>query len=122
MSHRKFVARKVSRPRYLAPAPCSAVAKHRRLLIRSWLVALLGVAVFTSEGSAGFITAPSYAVGMGPQSAAVGDFNGDGIPDLAVANANDGTVSVLLGQGGGTFQASQPYVAGSGPSSGPQSV
>lgn len=29
---------------------------------------------------------------------AIGDFNGDGLPDLAVANAFDGTVSVLLGQ------------------------
>jgi hypothetical protein len=36
-------------------------------------------------------------------SAAVGDFNGDGIPDLAVANYGDGTVSILLGNGDGTF-------------------
>src|SRR5260370_34465292 len=41
-------------------------------------------------------------IGGAPHSFAVGDFNGDGVPDLAVAN--DGLV-VLLGNGGGTFQA-----------------
>src|SRR5260370_42661133 len=41
-------------------------------------------------------------IGGGPQSFAVGDFNGDGVPDLAAAN--DGLV-VLLGNGDGTFHA-----------------
>ncbi len=36
-------------------------------------------------------------------SAAVGDFNGDGIPDLAIANYGDSTVTILLGKGDGTF-------------------
>src|SRR2546426_8034281 len=43
------------------------------------------------------------ATGAGPLSVAVGDFNGDGKLDLATANAGD--VSVLLGNGNGTFQA-----------------
>lgn len=34
---------------------------------------------------------------------AVGDYNGDGIPDLAVANGADYTVTILLGNGDGTF-------------------
>lgn len=45
------------------------------------------------------------AAGADPQGVAAGDFNGDGIPDLAVANRNDGTVTILLGNGDGTFQA-----------------
>jgi hypothetical protein len=38
-----------------------------------------------------------FAVGAGPESTVVGDFNRDGKPDLAVANFDDGTVTVLLG-------------------------
>jgi hypothetical protein len=35
---------------------------------------------------------------------AVADFDGDGRPDLAVANPGDDSISVLLGSGDGTFQ------------------
>src|SRR5205809_6285131 len=49
------------------------------------------------------------AVGSGPASVAVGDFNNDGKLDLAIANANDNTVSVLLGRGDGTFSPAHPF-------------
>jgi hypothetical protein len=39
----------------------------------------------------------NFAVGDGPNSVAVGDFNGDGDPDLVVANEFAASVSVLLG-------------------------
>ncbi|WP_273455337.1 FG-GAP-like repeat-containing protein [Nevskia ramosa] len=45
--------------------------------------------------SASFVLAASPAVGGGPQSVAVGDFNGDGKPDLATANNSGDTVSIL---------------------------
>ena len=41
---------------------------------------------------------------MAPPAVAVGDFNGDGKPDLAVRQLSTATVSVLLGNGDGTFQ------------------
>ena len=44
-----------------------------------------------------------------------GDFNGDGRTDLAVANLNDNTVSVLLGNGDGTFQPQVTYAVGDRP-------
>ena len=59
-------------------------------------------------------------VGRGPLSIAVGDFSGDGIADLATANAVDNTVTILLGNGDGTFSqaANSPRrVSGSSPSS-----
>ena len=39
-----------------------------------------------------------------PYCIAVGDFNGDGKPDLAVANLDGGNVSILIGNGNGTSQ------------------
>ena len=44
-----------------------------------------------------------YAVGKGPSAVVVADFNNDGIPDFAVANKTDGTVSVFEGKNDGTF-------------------
>ncbi|HUB09660.1 MAG TPA: FG-GAP-like repeat-containing protein [Myxococcales bacterium] len=46
---------------------------------------------------------------------AVADFNGDGQPDIAVANAGSGTVGVLTNAGGGTFGAQVTYQAGTTP-------
>ena len=40
------------------------------------------------------------------------DFNGDGNIDLAVANQRDNTLSILFGNGDGTFQAQLLYPAG----------
>jgi hypothetical protein len=65
-------------------------------------------AVFPSVpmAQAGFITPPTaVGVGAGARFVTVADFNGDGIPDLAVANYYDSSVSVLLGNGDGTFRA-----------------
>jgi hypothetical protein len=51
-----------------------------------------------------FAPQQTYLTGNGPSSVVVGDFTGDGQLDLAVANNNSGTVSVLLGNGDGSFQ------------------
>ena len=53
--------------------------------------------------------------GAGSLIPAVADFNGDGIPDIATANIESGTVSVLLGSGRGAFQAAVNYSVGRGP-------
>jgi len=50
------------------------------------------------------------------------DFNGDGIPDLAVSDpgnpgSTNGGVAILLGNGDGTFQAAKYFPAGQNPSS-----
>jgi FG-GAP-like repeat len=59
-----------------------------------------------------FIARRDFAAGINPQSVVVGDFNGDGVPDLAVANFGSSSVSVLLGRGDGTFQAALDFDVG----------
>ncbi len=52
----------------------------------------------------------NYPAGNCPRSVAVGDINGDGVPDLTVGNSGSNNVSVLLGNGDGTFRAALlPY-------------
>lgn len=67
-------------------------------------------------GAVDFAPAKSHSVGTNPGGIAVGDFNGDGKPDIAVANTGSNTVSILLGNGDGTFQAAMNFVAGNSPS------
>src|SRR5207253_166200 len=75
------------------------------------------VSVLLGTGSGSFGAATNFAVGTNPTSVAVGDLNGDGKPDLAVANYNSGNVSVLLGTGTGSFGAAPNIAVGTTPTS-----
>ena len=80
------------------------------------------VTILLGNGDGTFVPARNspVTVGHAPVSLAVGDFSGDGIPDLATANVRDNTVTILLGNGDGTFTqaANSPVtVVGSSPSS-----
>ena len=56
------------------------------------------------------------ATGAGPFAIVAGDFNNDGKLDLATANFHASTVTILLGNGDGTFTAASSVPAtGSGP-------
>ena len=63
-----------------------------------------------------FSAASAYAVGSNPQTVVVGDFNGDGKLDLAVLNTASNNVSILLGNGDGTFQSAKTFPCGTNPS------
>jgi hypothetical protein len=74
------------------------------------------VSVLLGDGAGGFAPAIGFGLGAGisPVSIAVGDFNGDGTPDLATANEAGSKVSVLLGDGSGGFAATASSATGTG--------
>jgi FG-GAP-like repeat len=64
-----------------------------------------------------FSPAAHYSAGASPRAVAVGDFNGDGRLDLAIANTLSDTASVLPGNANGTFQPALTAATGYGPRS-----
>ena len=70
----------------------------------------------TSPTSSVSLSRSDYATGSTPDSVATADFNGDGKLDLSVVNFGDNTVSILLGNGDGTFQAQVDYATATDPS------
>jgi FG-GAP-like repeat/FG-GAP repeat len=73
------------------------------------------VSVFLGNPDGTFEHAYDYTEGFGISSLAVGDFNGDGKSDLAVASALNNTVFLLKGAGDGSFQVQGTYATGEMP-------
>ena len=73
------------------------------------------VSVLLGNGNGTFGAATNFAAATGPLSVAVGDFNGDGKQDLAVANQFSDNVSILLN--GTAFVVGGPLFAAVLPSS-----
>ena len=77
-----------------------------------------GISVLINNGNGTFTLETTYpSGGETATSVAVADVNGDGKPDLLVTNHGDGSsssgsVSVLLGNGDGTFQPGVSYSSG----------
>jgi hypothetical protein len=71
--------------------------------------------ILGANSSASFNPATNFTVGSNPNSVTVGDFNGDGKSDLAVANFYSNNVSVLLGTGTGSFGAATNFTVGTRP-------
>jgi FG-GAP-like repeat/Regulator of chromosome condensation (RCC1) repeat len=83
------------------------------------------VSVLINQGNGTFAAAVDYPAGGISNSVAVADLNGDGKPDLVVANYGDSTISLLFNQGNGTFAAALTYDVPGNPanaSSNPASV
>jgi large repetitive protein len=65
-----------------------------------------GVSILLGNGDGTFTFAGSYSAGALPISIAAGDFTGNGILDLAVANVDSDDVTILFGDGHGRFPSS----------------
>jgi hypothetical protein len=82
-----------------------------------------GVSMLLGNGDGTFQPAVEYRAGIYPFAIVAGDFTGDGHLDLAVADhgnvvysgTDPGGVSMLLGNGDGTFQPAHEYSAGTEP-------
>ena len=79
------------------------------------------VSILLGNGDGTFISQSRFSVGRRPESVTIADVNGDGRPDLATANFglefSFTDVSVLLGNGDGTFQEQKRFAVGDGPRS-----
>ena len=103
---------------------CSKAQSPREFQKKHTVLTLVLAAMFTglcAPASAQTCSTPSftqaaiYPVGVDIRSVAVADFDGDGRPDLAVANADSSSVSVLTNVGGGGPAGNNVYSVGTFP-------
>src|SRR3981189_2850162 len=101
----------------------SVVAFKEKSRVLAEVRLLVGTALFFSSTvsapalaqTVSFNARLDFAVEARPIFVASGDFNGDRVQDLAVANKDSATVSVLLGNGDGTFRAAPTVAVGTSP-------
>ncbi|MGA7964802.1 MAG: VCBS repeat-containing protein, partial [Gammaproteobacteria bacterium] len=77
-----------------------------------------GIWVFLAQAGGGYAAPVFYPTASYPYTIAVGDLNGDGHPDIVTGNSNSNLtsadqVSVLIGNGDGTFQPAVNYTVSS---------
>jgi len=76
------------------------------------------LAMYLGDGRGNFLKSATYKMGVGPLSAAVADFDGDGYLDVAVSiqgAKGNGSVTVLFGEGNGKFGRRAVYPLGGVP-------
>src|SRR5208282_1791509 len=87
---------------------------------KTFQVQLLGGGGSPTSFTLSFAPQQAFGTGNDPISVTTADVNGDGLPDLIVANQNDNTVSVLLnttapGATTPSFATQQTFATGSAP-------
>jgi hypothetical protein len=87
----------------------------QRTVLAGALFALFVASSITAAAQTYIFNSAAFATGNQPKAVAMADFNADGNIDMAVANYQDNTVSVLLGAPGGIFQKQVAYAVGVNP-------
>jgi hypothetical protein len=91
------------------------VGDHIPVSLAQFSASLGGAGVNVNGVSSTEFPSANYATGNAPTFITAADLIGSGVQDLVTANFTDNTVSVLLGNGDGTFQAKTDYATGGGP-------
>ncbi len=68
-----------------------------------------------AAGEVCYVAGGSFATGMGPTDLVLADFDGDTNVDVVTSNAVGGDVTILLGNGDGTFGGPTPFAVGLNP-------
>jgi hypothetical protein len=97
------------REKYSAFKKTVAMCGRRGVL--TLVTLLLPISVPSARGQV-FLDSSLYTVGLEPLSVATADFNQDGKVDVVTANYSAATISVLLGNGDGTFKNHVDYATG----------
>ena len=71
------------------------------------------VSVLLGSGDGSFHAVGDYNAGAAPTAVAIADFNGDTVPDLAVANEDSANVAELIGTNDAMFGAEFYFPVGS---------
>ena len=106
-----------SRPGSVAIADLNGDGRRDVVTANGGNTGLRDVSVLLGRGDGTFEPQARFATGApnAPSSVAIGDLNRDGAPDLVTANTASGGVSVLLGNGDGSFRAPVLFAAGVNP-------
>jgi hypothetical protein len=91
----------------------SRTASFRAALLLLSFCAVIGIS--HSWGQVYVFNTATLSTGNNPMATASGDFNADGRLDLAIANFNDNTVSVIISNPDGSFQPKVDYPVGTAP-------
>ncbi|MEQ1858899.1 MAG: VCBS repeat-containing protein [Chthoniobacteraceae bacterium] len=105
-----------NRPVSIASGDVNGDGKPDIVTANSYASGGYSVSVLLGNGDGTFQSPQNFATGSNPQSVALADVNGDGRPDIVVTGSTfdpqtstNAFVSVLLGNGDGTFQARQNF-------------
>ena len=75
------------------------------ILVASFAVSVLFSFTASAACTFGFLSEYTEPAGLNPYNITSGDFNHDGLDDLAVANGQSSTIAILLAEQGGTYAA-----------------
>ena len=115
---RRFRARGHSDPAQLADQRDRRGRLQQRRTARSGGDAVLrqpGRAPDAQRQNTGFVAEAPIATGLTPRAIAVGDYNGDGLADLAITNLGDDSVTILRRVATGGFTAEATLQVGDQP-------